>query len=75
MNEEIDNIDAILFKNQAERIALEWDNPNKVLEVLCPDCMHKTFYCQFRISIWLQNKELAFICPGMRTAIALDNEN
>ncbi len=38
----------------------------KVNVEICPECPFKTAYCIFRLSLWLANPDLAFVCKGMR---------
>jgi len=47
--------------------------PEGVSEDICPECPFKTSYCVFRMSLWLDKPDLAFVCPGMRAWVRRSN--
>ena len=40
--------------------------PERVSREVCPECPFKTSYCEFRMKLWLDEPNLAFVCKGMR---------
>jgi len=45
----------------------------KVHDEICPECPFKTLYCVFRMGIWLDKPDLAFVCKGMRAWVTKSN--
>jgi len=45
----------------------------KVSEEVCPECPFKTSYCEFRMKLWLDKPNLAFVCKGMRAWVTKSN--
>ena len=40
--------------------------PEVVSREICPECPFKTSYCEFRMKLWLDKLDLAFVCKGTR---------
>ncbi len=53
-------------------LGTEWP-AQKVYEEICPECPFKTSYCEFRMKLWLDKPDLAFVCPGMRAWVTKSN--
>lgn len=47
--------------------------PEKVKNEICPSCPYHTAFCDFRMSLWLDKPDLAFVCPGMRAWVKKNN--
>ena len=45
----------------------------KVYEEICPECPFKTSCCEFRMKLWLDDPDLAFVCKGMRAWVRRSN--
>ncbi len=47
--------------------------PERVSREICLECPFKTSYCVFRMSLWLDKPDLAFVCKGMRAWVRKSN--
>ncbi len=47
--------------------------PERVSREVCPECPFKTSYCEFRMKLWLDRPNLAFVCSGMRAWVTKSN--
>jgi len=47
--------------------------PEVVSKEICPECPFKTSICEFRMKLWLDDPDLAFVCKGMRAWVTKSN--
>ncbi len=45
----------------------------KVKAEICPECPFKTSICEWRMKLWLDDPDLAFVCKGMRAWVTKSN--
>lgn len=47
--------------------------PEVVSQEIYPQCPFKTSFCVFRMKLWLDKPDLAFVCKGMRAWVTKSN--
>ena len=75
MREERERRDRVLeeaLEMKGLTLGTEWP-AQKVYEEICPECPFKTSYCEFRMKLWLDKPDLAFVCKGMGAWVTKSN--